>query len=117
MGSPDTWSVKFYNIHVYFIEVRYLFLVAIVNPLRARVYRPFQGGAFFVDPFCYLCFVLVFVMPSCLFIVVVCWEGLPLDSLVYGVCLCFVAFPCGVPGQVCCLFVSIPDLCLILYFE
>ena len=31
------------------------------------VMGPFQGGASFVDPFCYLCF--VFVMLSCLFIV------------------------------------------------
>ena len=26
-----------------------------------------QGGASFVDPFCYLCFVFVFVILSCLF--------------------------------------------------
>ena len=29
---------------------------------------PFQGGASFVNPFCYLCFMFVFVMLSCLFL-------------------------------------------------
>ena len=48
--------VKQVNIHVYSNEVRYLSLMLIVNSLHARVYWPFQGGASFVDPFCYLCF-------------------------------------------------------------
>ena len=38
------------SIHVS-IEVRYLSLIYIVNPLHGRVYRPFQGGASFVDHF------------------------------------------------------------------
>ena len=29
----------------------------------------------------------------------------------------FVTFPCGVLGQVWCLIVSIPDLCLLSYFN
>ena len=31
--------------------------------------------------------------------------------------LCLVTFPYGVPGQVWYLIVSIPDLCLLLYFD
>ena len=37
-----------------------------VYALQLKKYWPFQCGASFVDPFCYLCF--VFVMLSCLFI-------------------------------------------------
>ena len=32
-----------------------------------------------------------------------------------AVLLCFVTFPFGVLGQVWCLIVSIPDLCLFLF--
>ena len=31
------------------------------------------------------------------------------------VLLCFVTFPCGGLGQVWCLIVKIPDLCLLFY--
>ena len=47
-------------------------------------YWPFQGGASFVDPLCYLCFTFVLIIPSCLFLVVACWEG---------TCLLCVVFP------------------------
>ena len=60
--------VKQVNIPVYSIEVRTLSLMHIVNPLHARVHWPFQGDASLVDPFV-ICFTLVFVMPSCLFLV------------------------------------------------
>ena len=30
--------------------------------------NPFQGGASFVDPFCCLCYMCVFLMLSCLFL-------------------------------------------------
>ena len=36
------------------------------KPFKKYVYWPFQGGASFLDHFCYLC--IVFVMLSCLFI-------------------------------------------------
>ena len=52
-------------------------------------------------------------MPSCLFIVAL--SGWPLGSLVCGVFLFFVTFPCGVLGQVGYLIVSIPDHCLFSY--
>ena len=72
-----------------------------------------------MDPFCYLCFVLIFVMPPSLFLVAL-WSpagrGWHFGSLVSGVVLCFVAFPCGVLGQVWCLVVLITGLCL-LYYE
>ena len=70
----------------------------------------------FVDPFCYLCFVL----SSCFICSLqpcghLLGKGLPLGSFVYDVSLCFVTFPCGVLGQVWYLIVSIPDLCLFPY--
>ena len=38
-------------------------------------------------------------------------------ALLYVIFYCvFVTFPCGVLGQVCCLIVSIPDICLLSYF-
>ena len=65
--------------------------MSIINPLHTRVYWPFQGYASFLDPFSYLCFMLVFVMPSFLFHVAL-WSpsgmGWPLGSLVCGVFLC-----------------------------
>ena len=78
------------------------------NPLHARVYWPFQGAASFADPICYLCFMLVFLW------LVAYWDGLA--SCVW----CFLAFLLlshVVSRPVWCLVVSIPDLCLLLYFE
>ena len=40
-----------------------------------------------------------------------------LGSLVCHTFLCFVTFPCGVLGQVLYLIVSIPDLCLLHFFD
>ena len=71
-----------------------------------------------MDPFCYSCFVVV--MPStvhCSF-VVTCWEMANLLVLVYVMFSCvFVTYPYGVLGQVWYLIVSIPDLCLLTYFN
>ena len=60
---------------------------------------------------------------SCLFIAAL-WspagmlgKTLPLGSLLCDVLLCFVTFSCGVLGQVWCLIVSMPDLCLLSYFQ
>ena len=44
-------------------------------------------------------------------------KGWPLCFLVCYVLLCFATLSCGVLGQVCYLIVSIPDLCLLTYFE
>ena len=64
----------------------------------------------------YLCF--VFVMFSCLFLVVTCGERADLLALLYVIFYCvFVTFPCGVLGQVWCLIVSIPHLSHLFYFE
>ena len=49
-------------------------------------------------------------------LVVTCWERADLMSLVFGVKLCFVTFPCGILGEVWYLIVSIPDLCPYLTF-
>ena len=43
-------------------------------------------------------------------------KGLTLGSLVCGVLLCFVTFPCGVLGRAWYMIVSIPDVCLLAYF-
>ena len=76
--------------------------MSIVNPLDTRAYWPFQGGASFLDPFCYLCFILVFVVPSCLFLAAL-WSaaerGWPLGSCVC-VCVC-----------VCCFVFRFPKWC------
>ena len=70
-----------------------------------------------MDHFCYLCF--VFVVQSSLLNAAL-WspagKGLPLSSLVCGVLLCFVTFPCGVLGRVWYFIVSIPDIYLFSYF-
>ena len=51
------------NIHAYSIEVRYLSVMPIGNPLHARVYWPFQGGASFVFMFhVSLCYAILSVL-------------------------------------------------------
>ena len=87
---------------MYSIEAGNLSLMSIVNSLHARVYWPFQGGASFADYYGYLCFVLVFVMPFCLFLVAL-WL---LASCVVFSCV-FVAIPCDARGLVWCLVESI----------
>ena len=74
-----------------------------------------------MDHFSYLCRVL-FVFFSCLFIAAL-WspEGKGLATklaLLHVMFYCvFVTFPCGVLGEVWCLIVFIPDLCLLSYFN
>ena len=79
MGSSDTWSDiilgKQVIIHVYSIEVRYLSLMSIDNPLHAR----FTRGYFFCRLFLLFMFHVslyyaIFSVPYSL--VVACWEGL-----------------------------------------
>ena len=49
---------------------------------------------------------------------VTCWEGAELLAFLYVIFYCvFVTFPCGVLGRVWCSIVSIPDLCLLSYFN
>ena len=48
-------------------------------------------------------------------LVVTCWERADLLALLYVMFYCAVfTFPYGVLGQVWCLIVSVPDLCLFL---
>ena len=49
--------------------------------------------------------------------VVTCWERADLLTLVCGVYCEFVTFPIGILGQVWYLIVSIPDLCILTYFN
>ena len=51
-------------------------------------------------------------------IVVICWERADLLALLYVMFYCvFVTLRCGILGQVWCLSVSIPDLCLLSYLK
>ena len=60
-----------------------------------------------------LCFVFVHCSH-----VVTCLEMAYLLDFLYMLFYCaFVTFPCGVLGQVWCLIVSVPDLCLLSYFH
>ena len=97
--------VKQVNIHMYSIKVRYVSLMSIVNLCMPE----FTAHSKAV-PFCYLCFMLVFAIPSCLFLAAL-WSpvgrGWP---LLCGVFLYFVAFPCGVQGREWCFVVLIPGL-------
>ena len=72
-----------------------------------------KGDGSFVDPFCYLCFIFILIMLSCLLLAAL-WSpaGKGLTSwLSCMLCFCvfFVTFPYGVPGQIWYLNVSIPD--------
>ena len=58
-------------------------------------------------------FVIVFSVPSSL--VGTCWERADILALLC-VMFFFVPFPHGVPGHEWYLIVSIPNLCLLLYF-
>ena len=68
---------------------------------------------------------LLFMFPVChsvlnvyCSLVATCWEGANLLAVLYVMFSCvFVTFPCGVLGQVWYLIVSIPDLCLLPYYE
>ena len=87
-------------------------IIQIPSKVQSRTYYwPLQGGASFVDPFCYLCFVSVIM--SCLFIAAL-WSTAG-EMYVMFSCV-FVTFPCGVLGKVWYLIVSIPDLCLLSYY-
>ena len=48
-----------------------------------------------------------------------CRESADLMSLLFVIFsgVFFVTFPYGILGQLCCLIVSITDLCLLAYFE
>ena len=64
----------------------------------------------------YLCF--VFVLSVHYSLAVTCWERVDLLTFLYVMFYCcgfFFTFSFGVLGQVFCLIVSIPDLCLLLF--
>ena len=70
--------------------------VGAVKPVSALqlkyFYWPFQGGSSFVDRFCWLCFMLVFVVLSCLFHVAL-WSPAGKGLTSWLLCLlCFVTF-------------------------
>ena len=59
---------------------------------------------------------LVFLSVHCS-LVVTCWETGPMALLCVMFYCVFVTFLCGVLDQVCCLIVSIPDICLLLLYR
>ena len=62
-----------------------------------------------------LCYIVLSVPCSLL---ITCWERADLLALLCVVFFCvFVTFPYGVPGQMWYKIVSIPDLCLSLFFN
>ena len=72
-----------------------------------------------MDHFCYLCFVFVvlFLYVHCS-PVVTCRERAGLLVLLCVMFYCvFDTFPCGVLGQICCLIVSIPAICLLSFIQ
>ena len=75
---------------------------------------------------CFFCgFILLFMFHVCLVslfvhcsLFVICWERADLLVLLCVMFYCaFVTFRCGVFGQLWCLIVSIPHLCLLSYFN
>ena len=63
----------------------------------------------------YLCYAVLSVPGSLL---ITYWERADLLTLLCVVVnKCFVTFPYGISGQVWYLIVSIPDLCLPLYYD
>ena len=80
----------------------------LISRVLWKVYLPFQGGASFVDHFCYLCFVLV--MFSCLFIAAL-WLPAGKGLISWLSCMyCFIVF-LSLSHVVWYLNVSISDLC------
>ena len=50
-------------------ELRWMLVpLNMFKPFCDFLWWPFQGGVYFVDHFCYLCFMFIFVMLSCLFL-------------------------------------------------
>ena len=76
--------------------------------------RCFFCGSFLLFLFC-VCHAFSTVHCS---LVVTCWERADLLALLYVMFYCiFVTFPCDALGQVWCMIVSIPDFCLLSYFD
>ena len=78
-----------------------------------------QGDAYFVDYLCVFRVCLLYTVSSVpCSLVATCWERAALMFLLCVMFYCvFVTFPYGVLGQVWYLVVSIPDLCLLPYFN
>ena len=82
--------------------------------LQLFYYKRFQGGASFV----FFNSSLPSVMSVYCSLVVTCWERADLFALLFVTFSCaFLTFPYGVLGQVWYLIVSIPDICLLPYFD
>ena len=78
--------------------------------------RGFFCGSFILFMFHVCLYYTVESVPCSL--VITCWERADLLALLCVMFPCvFVTFPYGVLGQVWCLIVSIPDMCLLLYFD
>ena len=81
------------------IRVR-LALSNMFKPSSIFFYWPFQGGASFVDPLCYLCFMSVLLSCLLLAALVTCWDRAAHLALLYVMFSCvFVTFPYPCPGS------------------
>ena len=66
---------------------------------------------------CHVCLCHTLLSVSCS-LVVTCWERADLFAILCVMLSCvFVTFPYGVLGQMWYLIVSIPDICLLPYFD
>ena len=71
-----------------------------------------------MDLICYLCLSLPYCHVCSLQPCVICCERADLLALLYVMfSYVFVIFPFGVLGQVWFLIVSIPDICILSYFD
>ena len=76
--------------------------------------RRFFCGAFMLF---LSCFVMLSCTSVCWCLVFTCWERADLLDPVCDVLLWHCYFPIGILGQVCCVIVSIPDLCPLSYLD
>ena len=103
----------------YAIKTHTLFLIELRQCVVCRENRyPGESDLFFCGSFVLLLsWVFHAFAPQSVHccLVVTCWEKADLLALVCDVFCVFVAYPCGILGQVWYLIVSIPDLCHLSY--
>ena len=97
--------VCFYQVSIWCMGQVWYLIVSVSDLCLFLTLWRFRGGASFVDPFSYLCFMIVFVM--LLFLSVAAWERADLLALLCVVSYYVViTFPYCHPGQVWFLIVS-----------
>ena len=82
----------------------------------SNVYWQFNGGASFVDPFCFLCFMFVSVISALLSMPYSLGKGWPLVSFLSDDCLCLYHFRIWCPGSGLVLHTLVIDLLLLQFY-